>query len=43
METSARLREGWPSFLLVWAMLLVTSLLLFLLSILLRGILYATL
>ena len=26
METSARLREGWPSFLLVWAMLLVTSL-----------------
>ncbi len=26
METSARLREGWPSLLLVWAMLLVTSL-----------------
>lgn len=25
METSARLREGWPSFLLVWAMLLVAS------------------
>ena len=23
METSARLREGWPSFLLVWAMLLI--------------------
>ena len=25
METSARLRDGWPSFLLVWAMLLVAS------------------
>ncbi|MBX7251255.1 MAG: DUF3488 and transglutaminase-like domain-containing protein [Candidatus Promineofilum sp.] len=25
MDTSARLREGWPSFLLVWAMLLITS------------------
>ena len=25
METSGRLREGWPSFLLVWAMLLVAS------------------
>ena len=25
METSARLREGWPSLLLVWAMLLVAS------------------
>ena len=25
MESSARLREGWPSFLLVWAMLLVAS------------------
>ncbi len=25
METSVRLREGWPSLLLVWAMLLITS------------------
>ena len=25
METSGRLREGWPSFLLVWAMLLIAS------------------
>ena len=25
MESSARLREGWPSLLLVWAMLLVAS------------------
>ena len=25
MESSARLRDGWPSFLLVWAMLLVAS------------------